>query len=112
MKLHYVQDLCREGLIDIVRRAGKEQPADLLTKGMPISGGAVSQCGYVNERYIPILYSFTISNQLLCIYSLSSYSLSYPATVGQSTELDPNDGSPMCIPNDAAIYVYRHKGVS
>ncbi len=51
---------------------------------------------------------FTISNQLLCIYSLSSYSLSYPATVGQSTELDPNDGSPMCIPNDAVIYVYRH----
>ncbi len=33
MKLHYVQDLCREGLIDVVRLAGEEQPADLLTKG-------------------------------------------------------------------------------
>ncbi len=63
----------------------------------------------MNERYIPILYSSTVSNQLLPVYSLSSYSLSYPATVGQSTELDPNDGSPICIPNDAAIYVYRHK---
>ncbi len=33
MKLRYVQDLCEEGLIDVVRLAGKEQPADLMTKG-------------------------------------------------------------------------------
>ncbi len=33
MKLHYVQDLCEKGTIDVVRLAGKEQPADLLTKG-------------------------------------------------------------------------------
>ncbi len=33
----------------------------------------------------------------LCIYSLNVYSLSYPAAAGQSTELDPNDGSTICI---------------
>ncbi len=33
MKLHYVQSLCEQGTIEIVRLAGKEQPADLLTKG-------------------------------------------------------------------------------
>ncbi len=33
MKLHYVQDLCKGGLIDVVRVSGKEQPADILTKG-------------------------------------------------------------------------------
>ncbi len=33
MKFHFVQDLCDKGKIDIVRMAGKEQPADLLTKG-------------------------------------------------------------------------------
>ncbi len=27
-----VQDLCEKGTIDVVRLAGKEQPADLLTK--------------------------------------------------------------------------------
>ncbi len=33
MKLHYVQHLCERGAIDVVRLAGKDQPADLLTKG-------------------------------------------------------------------------------
>ncbi|MCP3665672.1 MAG: hypothetical protein GY696_24775, partial [Gammaproteobacteria bacterium] len=33
MKLHYVQDLCEKGRIDVVRLAGRDQPADLLTKG-------------------------------------------------------------------------------
>ncbi len=33
MKLHYVQGLCEQGIIDVIRLAGKDQPADLLSKG-------------------------------------------------------------------------------
>ncbi len=34
MKLHYIQDLCEEGESKVLRIAGKEQPADILTKGL------------------------------------------------------------------------------
>ncbi len=34
MKLHYIQDLCEEGESKVLRIVGKEQPADILTKGL------------------------------------------------------------------------------
>ncbi len=46
MKLHYVQDLCERGAIDVVRLAGKEQPADLLTKG----SHTVAEFTYLRKR--------------------------------------------------------------
>ncbi len=33
IKHHFVQDLCRDGKVEIVRLSGEHQPADLLTKG-------------------------------------------------------------------------------
>ncbi len=33
MKYHVIQDICREGKVSIKRLPGKNQPADLLTKG-------------------------------------------------------------------------------
>ncbi len=46
MKLHYVQDLCEKGVIDVVRLAGKDQPADLLTKG----SHKIKEFTYLRER--------------------------------------------------------------
>ncbi len=34
MKLHYLQELCEKGEIKILRIGGKEQPTDILTKGL------------------------------------------------------------------------------
>ncbi len=33
IKYHVVQDLCKEGKLEVVRLPGENQPADLLTKG-------------------------------------------------------------------------------
>ncbi len=33
IKHHFVQDLCRDGKVEVVRLPGEDQPADLLTKG-------------------------------------------------------------------------------
>ncbi len=33
IKHHFVQDLCRDGKVEVARLSGEEQPADLLTKG-------------------------------------------------------------------------------
>ncbi len=46
MKFHFVQDLCNKGKIDIVRMAGKEQPADILTKG----SHTVKKFTYLREK--------------------------------------------------------------
>ncbi len=33
IKHHFVQDLCRDGKVEIIRLPGEDQPVDLLTKG-------------------------------------------------------------------------------
>ncbi len=52
---------------------------------------------------------YLLTNFLLTKFLLTKFLLTkLPGHCGQSAELYPNDGSPMCVPNEHT-YVSRHK---